>query len=95
MSSNFPLRPYGSTYGREHLAGKKPRPKTLTVDLHNHMLVPAAADLVKPHLPADHHPASRFTNPLTTEISQAQSRDRKVEFVDIDRRLADIELSGD
>ena len=51
MSSKYPLRPYGSTYGREHMKGKPPRPKTVTVDLHNHMLIPEAAELVKPHLP--------------------------------------------
>jgi aminocarboxymuconate-semialdehyde decarboxylase len=89
--SKYPLRPYGSTYGREHLAGEPPRPKTVTVDLHNHMLVPEAAELVKPHLAADHHPSSRNTNPLTKKVSEAQSRDRRTEFTDIDRRLADMD----
>jgi len=91
MSSNFPLSPYGSTAGRAHLAGKKPRPKTLTVDLHNHLLTPAAAELVKPHLPADHHPAVRFTNPLTRETNRKQQENRRVEFTDMDRRLADMD----
>jgi aminocarboxymuconate-semialdehyde decarboxylase len=90
-SSKYPLRPYGSTYGREHMKGKPPRPKTVTVDLHNHMLIPEAADLVKPHLPADHHPASRFTNPLTAEVIQKQMRDRRINFTDIDQRLEDMD----
>jgi len=90
-SEKFPLRPYGSTAGREHIAGKPPRPKTLTVDFHNHMSVPAAAELVKPHLPADHHPASRFTNPLTRETSQRQAKDRHINFTDIDQRLSDMD----
>jgi aminocarboxymuconate-semialdehyde decarboxylase len=91
MSSKYPLRPYGSTYGREHMKGKPPRPKTVTVDLHNHMLIPEAADLVKPHLPSDHHPASRFTNPLTAEVIQKQTRDRRINFTDIDQRLEDMD----
>ena len=91
MSSTIPLRPYGATAGREHIVGKPPRPKTLTVDLHNHMQTPAAAELVKPHLAADHHPASRFTNPLTSEINQRQNEDRQAQFTNIDQRIADMD----
>lgn len=90
-SEKYPMRPYGSTAGREHLTGKKPRPKTLTVDLHNHLQTPAAADLVKPHLPADHHPATKFSNPLTLEVNKKQFEDRAVEFTDIDQRVADMD----
>jgi len=91
MSSKIPLRPYGATAGRQHLTGKPPRPKTLTVDLHNHFQTPAAAELVKPHLPVDHHPASKFTNPLTSEVSKKQMEDRAVQFTDIDLRVADMD----
>jgi aminocarboxymuconate-semialdehyde decarboxylase len=91
MSSNIPLRPYGSSAGREHMAGKPPRPKTLTVDLHNHMHTPAAAKLVEPHLPADHHPASKFSNPVTSELNRLQMQDRQVQFTDIDQRIADMD----
>lgn len=91
MSSTIPMRPYGSTAGRQHMDGKPPRPKTLTVDLHNHFQTPAAAELVKPHLPADHHPASRFTNPLTAEVSKRQMEDRLPQFTDIDLRVADMD----
>jgi aminocarboxymuconate-semialdehyde decarboxylase len=90
-AEKYPMRPYGSTAGRAHLAGNKPRPKTLTVDLHNHVLTPAAADLVKPHLPADHHPSVRFTNPLTAETNRKQMEGRRVEFTDIERRIADMD----
>jgi aminocarboxymuconate-semialdehyde decarboxylase len=90
-TSKYPLRPYGSTAGRKHMTGKPPRPKTVTVDLHAHMLIPEAADLVKPHLPQDHHPASRFTNPLTSEVSQRQMVDRRINFTDIDQRLEDMD----
>ena len=46
MPSTIPLDPDGSTAGRKHLDGKKPRPKTVTVDFHNHMEIPAASDFI-------------------------------------------------
>jgi aminocarboxymuconate-semialdehyde decarboxylase len=91
MPSKIPLKPYGPTAGREHMTGKPPRPKTVTVDFHNHMLVPAAADLVKPHLPPDHHPSSRFTNELSRVTNQRQTEDRRVNFTSIDQRLEDMD----
>ena len=42
-SPRVPLDPYGKTAGRKHLDGKPPRPKTVTVDFHNHMEIPAAS----------------------------------------------------
>ena len=37
-----PLDPYGPSAGRKHMTGKTPRPKTVTVDLHNHMRIEEA-----------------------------------------------------
>jgi aminocarboxymuconate-semialdehyde decarboxylase len=55
------------------------------------MRVRAAADLVKPHLPKDFHPAVGIASPLTAEVNAKQSADREVEFTDIDRRIADMD----
>jgi aminocarboxymuconate-semialdehyde decarboxylase len=90
-SDRLTLKPYGPTAGRDHMTGKPPRPKTVTVDLHNHMLVPAAADLVKPHLPADHHPSSRFTNDHSRKVNQRMGEERRVNFTSVDQRLEDMD----
>jgi len=85
---DIPLRPYTSTAGREHLASK-PRPKTLTVDLHNHLRIPAAHELVKAHLPAVYHPAEGASE-LTRQIRARHADTRKKHQIDIDQRVADM-----
>ena len=87
---DMPLNPYGSTAGREHISGVVPRPKTLTVDLHNHFQVDAAAKLVKPHLPEKSHPSDRASE-LTQKIRAAHAVNRAKHMTDLDQRLADME----
>ncbi|NND50617.1 MAG: amidohydrolase family protein [Rhizobiales bacterium] len=91
MADKIPLIPYGPTAGRRHMAGKPPRPKTLTVDFHGHMFVPAADELVKPHLSEESHLGRRQSNPRTREISQNQFRERFKEWSGIEERLADMD----
>jgi hypothetical protein len=45
------LRPYGASFGRDHLA-EYAKPDTLAVDCHGHMAVPEADALARLHLPA-------------------------------------------
>jgi len=87
----IPLRPYGSTAARRHLEGETPRPKTLTIDLHNHMRVPAAAEFVKPYLPPDEHTLSTFASAQSKEVQRKQGDDRHAHFTDIGQRLADMD----
>jgi len=87
---DIPLNPYGSTAGRDHLTGNRPRPKTLTVDLHNHYRVPESENLVTPHLAKDFHPQTAIASPLTREVNKRQQEGRAVEFTDIDKRIDDM-----
>jgi len=82
------LDTYGPTAGRKHLPGKSPRPKTLTVDLHNHFRVDAAETFVKPYLPEDANTNLRFSNPKTQEIYHRQFDSRVATWTDIPTRLA-------
>jgi aminocarboxymuconate-semialdehyde decarboxylase len=91
MAENIPLNPFGPTAGRTHMTGKSPRPKTLTVDFHGHMFVPAADELVRPHLSGESHLGRRQSNPRTLEISQNQFRLRLNEWSGIEERLADMD----
>ena len=93
MPQDIPLLPYGPTAGRSHLSGKTPRPKTLAVDFHGHMFVPAADVLVAPHLSEESHLGRRQSNPKTREISQAQFKKRLREWSEVEERLADMDLN--
>ena len=88
----YPLDPYGATAGRQHMAGKPPRPKTVTVDLHSHMQITASIEFVKPHLPAEGASTNfQISNPRTREISTNQFISRKAEWTDVGTRLADMD----
>jgi aminocarboxymuconate-semialdehyde decarboxylase len=87
------MRPYGPTAGREHINGVSNRPKTLTVDLHNHVRTPDADILVKPHLPKDFHPSVGVASELTMNTNKKQSEDREIPFTDINIRLAQMDKS--
>tara|TARA_B110000438_G_scaffold294323_1_gene335564 strand:- start:1602 stop:2687 length:1086 start_codon:yes stop_codon:yes gene_type:complete len=87
------MRPYGPTAGREHLKGVSKRPKTLTVDLHNHVRTPASDTLVKPHLPSDFHPSVGVASELTKNTNKKQSEDREIPFTDINMRFEQMDKS--
>jgi len=57
-SIKIPLNTYGPTAGRPHMTGKPPRPKTVTVDFHNHMRIPAptisSSRTCRPRAPTPH-----------------------------------------
>jgi aminocarboxymuconate-semialdehyde decarboxylase len=88
-SHDIPLSPYGPTAGRDHM-DQRPRPKTLTIDLHNHFRVPAAEALVKPYLPEKVHPADSASE-LTRKIRARHAETRKAHQSDIDQRIADMD----
>jgi aminocarboxymuconate-semialdehyde decarboxylase len=91
-SPKISLTTYGPTAGRTHMTGKPPRPKTVTVDLHNHMRIPAADDFVKPHLPAEGaNTAFRISNPKSQEIYRQRHAERVAAWTDVATRLADMD----
>jgi len=90
--SKIPLDTFGPTAARQHLSGKPPRPKTLTVDLHNHMRIVEADDFIKPHLPAEGAiTAYRYSNPKSREIYHQQHAARLQAWTDVPTRLADMD----
>jgi hypothetical protein len=87
---DIPLKPYGSTAGRDHLS-TRPRPKTPTLDFHIHMSIPAADDLVKPHLPDEPLIAVRLADPVSREQSNKHHAERLPMLTDIPTRLKDMD----
>ncbi len=86
---------YGPTAAREHgRPGRETRPRTTTIDCHCHVAVPAAAELVKPHLDPATVPLDHFASAETKEINRKQMADRGSRFVTHDERLADMDEMG-
>ena len=87
-SSTVPLDPFGPTAARRH-GGPTARPRTLTVDLHNHLRITAADEFVKPFLPQEGaNTAYRYSNPRSREIYDRIHASRVQEWTDVDTRLA-------
>jgi aminocarboxymuconate-semialdehyde decarboxylase len=67
---------YGPTAARKHgKPGREVRPKSLTVDIHAHVVIPRAFEVVKPHLDISNVPLSRFADAATKALSQKQEAD--------------------
>jgi len=93
-TSSGPIRPYGASAAREHLTEGYERPTSLTVDCHGHMLVPAADELVRPHLPASQLDAVRYASPYTREVNVQQNKDRWDDLIGLEKRLAEMDRMG-
>ena len=86
---------YGPTAARSHgKPGRELRPSTITIDIHSHVAVPAAAEFVKPHLDWSTIPLAHFATPDTKALNQRQDRDRTSRMTQYDERLADLEEMG-
>lgn len=87
------LRPYGASFGREHLP-EYSRPDSLTVDCHGHMSVPEADDLVRPHLPAADLDAVKYASPAARAVNKQQNADRMHLMEGTEERLKDMDRMG-
>ena len=85
---------YAPTAARRHgKAGREIRPKTVTIDIHSHVAVPAAAKFVEPHLDRATVPLAHFANAETKALSQKQEADIRARSGH-DHRLADLDAMG-
>ncbi len=73
--------------------GRELRPKSVTVDIHSHVAVPAAAKFVEPYLDWSTIPLAHFANPETRALSQKQEADIRAR-VGHEHRLADLDGMG-
>jgi aminocarboxymuconate-semialdehyde decarboxylase len=86
---------YGPTAARSHgKPGREVRPSSLTLDVHSHVAVPAAAALVKPHLDLSTIPLAHFATPATKALNMQQDADRTSRMTLYDERLADLDAMG-
>ena len=86
---------YEKTAARAHgRAGRDIRPKSVTIDIHSHVAIPAAAALVKPHLDLATIPLAHFASAETKALSQKQEEDVRARITGYDERLADLDAMG-
>ncbi len=87
------LRPYGASFGRDHLADYG-RSEGLTVDCHGHMAVPAADELVRPHLPAAQLDAVKYASQAARDVNKLQNSERMPLMIGTEGRLKDMDRMG-
>jgi aminocarboxymuconate-semialdehyde decarboxylase len=85
---------YAPTAARRHgRPGREQRPKGVTIDIHSHVAVPAAAKFVEPYLDWATIPLAHFADAQTRALSQKQEADIRAR-VGHDHRLADLDAMG-
>ena len=85
---------YAPTAARRHgRPGRELRPDSITIDIHSHVAVPAAAKFVAPYLDLATVPLAHFANAETKALSQKQEADIRAR-IGHDRRLADLDAMG-
>jgi aminocarboxymuconate-semialdehyde decarboxylase len=85
---------YAATAARRHgRLGREVRPKSVTIDIHSHVAVPAAAKFVEPHLDWATIPLAHFANAETKSLSQKQEADIRGRVAH-EHRLADLDAMG-
>ncbi len=88
-----PNNRYGLTAARIHgRPGREIRPSSLTVDIHSHVQVPAAADYAKPYLTPD--PGSSVYTEETRILTRKQAEDRTPNLIDLAMRMRDFDAMG-
>jgi aminocarboxymuconate-semialdehyde decarboxylase len=86
---------YVATAARRHgKPGRKVRPQSITVDIHSHVAVPAAAAFVKPHLDPMANPLVLHATPETRALNQKQEEDVRERITSHDRRFTELDAMG-
>lgn len=88
-----PNNRYDLTAARAHRRpGREVRPRSQTMDIHSHVLVPEAAAIAKPHMASD--PSSGVYTEETRILTQMQDKDRTPNLTDLDLPMRDFDAMG-
>jgi aminocarboxymuconate-semialdehyde decarboxylase len=86
---------YADTAARKHgKPGRTMRPKGVTIDMHAHAGVPAAAQFVGQHLDVASIPLAHFASPETKALNTKQEGDIKSRMTEYDDRFRDMDAMG-
>ena len=90
-----PIHRYGPPAARTHgRPGREVRPRSVTVDVHSHVLVPEAVELTQAYADPARVPTSRFATEETRALNRQQEAERRPNFLHVDVRLADMDAAG-
>jgi aminocarboxymuconate-semialdehyde decarboxylase len=90
-----PWSKYEPTVARKHgKAGREVRPKSITIDIHSHVAVPAAAEFVKPHLDPMKNAMILHADEQTRAVNRKQEEDIRPRITGYDLRLKDLDAMG-
>lgn len=84
---------YGPTAARQSTA-KGNRPASVTIDVHAHVAIPAAAVIADPHVDFMKIPLARFATDDTRALNRAQDVARGVAITDVADRIAVLDAQG-
>jgi aminocarboxymuconate-semialdehyde decarboxylase len=88
-----PSNRYDLTAARAHgRPGREIRPRSLTVDIHSHVLVPAAGNCVRSHQTPD--PRAVVYAEETRILTRQQDEDRTPNLIDLALRMRDFDAMG-
>ena len=86
---------YEPTAARRHgKPGREARPQSITIDIHSHVAVPAAAAFVKPHFDPMTNSLVLHATPETRALNQKQEEDIRERIIKHDRRLTELDAMG-
>lgn len=73
---------------------RSPHPTVRTVDVHTHLMTPAAAELVQPHFRAEDDPRTFYSPTETVELNREYHQLARGKYTDPATRLADMDALG-
>ena len=90
---------YSPTAARQQgKPGKVSRPKSITIDIHSHVAVPAAAAIATPHLDLKTIPLAHYATDEVKKLNAKQEADRRTRITGLDNgldeRLKDMDEMG-
>ena len=74
--------------------GREIRPKSITIDIHAHVGVPAVSAYVAPHINQTTDPLSYFASDQTRAVNQKQGKDIVARISQHDERLRELDAMG-
>ena len=86
---------YDATAARKHgKPGRESRPKSLTLDIHSHVAIPAAGKIAGPHIKPETVPLGWFSNDETKAVNAKQDADIPARIAGESVRLEDLDKMG-
>ena len=86
---------YANTAARKHgKSGREQRPKSVTIDMHTHAVVPAAGKFVGARLDLSTVPLAHFASAETKELNAKQETDVRGRMTGYDDRFKDMDRMG-